>query len=181
MMTGVSVILVHLPKTWPSVVSGKKTAAEVTLNAWAAITDADLNTYADAILGIVHNEVVSAFDVTSWERGEEDDRIRFRGEPSMAWSHLIGTPNPGKPWVRGMARPVQYLSTIALTKGTVSVEESRGGRRAVIDDFTLTVSADGLATILVPAGRSITVTTLNTQPPAHGLVIRSAQDRDGRR
>jgi hypothetical protein len=159
MMGALDMILVHVPRTWPFVISGERTAAEVTLRDWAAITDADLNIYADAVLGIFRNEVVSAFDVTSWERGE-DGRIRFHGEPSMEWSHLIGTPNPGKPWVRGMARPVQYLSTTALTEGNVCVDESRGGRRAVIDDFALTVSADGLATVLVPAGRSVMVTTL---------------------
>lgn len=58
-----------------------------------------MDRYGDGVLGIYKNEVVSAFDVTDWTRGS-DGRVTFTGSPSVKFGHLIGTPNPGKPWVR---------------------------------------------------------------------------------
>lgn len=151
-------ILVHLASSWPDVLAGKRAPEDVTLRAWAQIKDEALDTYADGVLGIYQNSVVTAFDVTDWER-EADGRVVFRGRPSVKFGHLIGTPNPGKPWVQGQARPVQYLDTTVLTGGTVTVEDSGEGRRAVIDDFILTVDDSGSATLVVPPGRRVTVLT----------------------
>jgi hypothetical protein len=152
------VILVHLASSWPDVLAHNKTAAEVTLSAWAQISDDRLHQYGDAVLGIYQNEIVTAFDITGWSRNHEG-RVIFEGTPSREWTHLIGTPNPGKPWVRGQARPVQYLDTAILASGAVPVEEAASGRRAVVDDFILTVDIEGNATLVVPSGRRVTVTT----------------------
>jgi hypothetical protein len=98
------------------------------------------------------------WDVTSWHR-TCDDRVVFDGQPSAKWAHLVGTPNPGKPWrVRGIARPVQYLDT-RIVAATAPVEDTDGIRRARIDGYTLTVDHDGAATLSVPAGRKVTVLT----------------------
>jgi len=147
--------LVNLAKTWPSVLARERTAEDVTLGAWAQIKDADLEDHADAILGIYKNEVVTAFDIDDWRRGE-DKRVTFVGHPSHKWAHLIGTPNPGKPWVQGQARPVQILPTTVLTEGNVPVEDTQVGRRAVVDGYVLTVKA-GSAAVQVPAGGRVTV------------------------
>ncbi|MFH7337134.1 hypothetical protein [Streptomyces sp. KHY 26] len=151
-------ILVHLASSWPDVLAHSRTAAEVTLSAWAQISDDRLRQYGDAVLGVYQKEVVTAFDITGWSRTREG-RVVFEGNPSRRWAHLIGTPNPGKPWVRGQARPVQYLDTAILASGAVPVEDAASGRRAVVDDFILTVDAEGSATLVVPSGRRVTVIT----------------------
>ncbi|MCX5103581.1 hypothetical protein [Streptomyces sp. NBC_00439] len=152
------VILVHLPKTWPDVLTGKQTVEGVTLQYWAQITDEALETYGDGLLGIYQHEVVSAFDVTGWER-DANGRVIFSGAPSKEFSHLVGTPNPGKHWVRGQSRPVQYLDTAVLRGGSAMVETTDEGRRAVVDGFVLTVDEDGSATLVVPTGQRVTVLT----------------------
>src|SRR5438874_8432397 len=131
--------IVNLAQTWPSVLAGKANAADVTLGSWAQIKDADLEAHADAILGIFKNEVVTAFDIDDWTRGT-DKRVTFAGQPSQKWAQLIGTPNPGRPWVQGQARPVQVLPTAVLTDGNVPVEDNPTGQRAVVDGYVLTVS-----------------------------------------
>lgn len=156
------VILVHLASSWPAVARGVADAADVTLGNWAGIADDKLESHADAVLGIYKNEVVTAFDITGWRRltdGNDAGRIAFTGHPSRRWGHLIGTPNPGTPWTKGMARPVQYLDTRILTVGDVDVEPLDDGRdpRAVVDGYTLTVHADGNATVAVPFGKHVTV------------------------
>jgi hypothetical protein len=152
------VIVVNLRRTWPQVLAGARTPADVTLGAWAHMKEQSLDEHADAILGIYQHEVVAAFDITGWSRTREG-RVVFEGNPSRRWAHLIGTPNPGKPWVRGQARPVQYLDTAILASGAVPVEDAASGRRAVVDDFILTVDAEGSATLVVPSGRRVTVIT----------------------
>ena len=159
---GGTVILVHLASSWPAVARGEADAADVTLGNWAGLADDKLDSYADAVLGIYKNEVVTAFDITGWNRlteGTNAGRIAFTGAPSLRWRHLIGTPNPGTPGRKGMARPVQYLDTRVLTDGDVEIEAVEDGRdrRAVVDGYTLTVHADGHATVAAPIGKHVTV------------------------
>lgn len=159
---GEVMILVHLASSWPAVIRGEADTADVTLGNWAGIADDKLDSYADSVLGIYRNEVVSAFDITGWHRlteGDDAGRIAFTGRPSVRWHHLIGTPNPGTPWKKGMARPVQYLETRVLTDGDVEPEpvDASRDRRAVIDGYTLTVHDGNCATLIVPPGHRVTV------------------------
>ncbi len=154
-------ILVNIPQTWPAVLAGKASAADVTLGSWAQIKDADLDANADVILGIYKNQVVTAFDIEKWTRGEDDNRVTFVGQPSQKWARLIGTPNPGRPWVKGAARPVQVLPTAFLTDGNVPVDDTPAGRRAVVDGYVLTVE-DGSATLQVPENGKVTVSLLSS-------------------
>lgn len=155
-------ILVNLANSWPRVAAGKADAAEITLGNWAQISDDSLATYADAVLGIYKNRIVTAFDVTGWQRiteGVDKGRVSFTGQPSEQWTHLIGTENPGTPWTAGMARPVQYLEASALTSNdpaNTPAEEDHGVRTELYD-YTLTVHADGNATVGVPFGKHVTV------------------------
>jgi hypothetical protein len=151
-------ILVHLAATWQDVLAGRDTAEDATLGSWAQITDDALAVYGDVVLGIYQNEVVTAFEIDDWDRNE-DGRVVFSGDRSDRFEYLIGTPNPGKPWVRGQARPVQYLDTAVLTDGSVPVEHAEDGRRAVVDDYVLTVDDKGTATLVIPPGRRVTVLT----------------------
>jgi len=160
--------LVNLSKSWRSVLANgenkEEKAAVATLGSWAQIKEADLKDHADVILGIYENKVVTAFDIVSddeeqrWHRGK-DNRVTFNGWPSRKWAHLIGTPNPGKPWVQGQGRPVQVLPTVVLIEGNVPIENTSAGRRAVVDGYVLTVE-DGFATLQVPEKGKVTVSLL---------------------
>lgn len=153
-------ILVNLASTWPAVANGQADAAAITLGNWAQISDNSLDTYADSILGIYKNEVVTAFDLTGWQRlteGPDAGRVTFTGRPSQQWKHLIGTPNPGTPWTAGMARPVQYLDTPTLIAGTATPDPTEDhDHHTDLLGFTLTVH-DGNATVGVPFGKHVTV------------------------
>lgn len=50
-------------------------------------------------------------------------------------------------------------TVITVTGSDVPAEETAEGRRAVIDDVVLTVSADQEVTVVIPPGRSVTVKT----------------------
>ncbi|MBK6857047.1 MAG: hypothetical protein IPG97_11010 [Microthrixaceae bacterium] len=152
-------ILVNLSKSWAEVVSGAREPADVTLGDWAGITDESIEQCADVILGVHRGEVVSAFDIEAWDRDPESGRVRFSGAPSETWAHLVGTPNPGPAWVKGAARPVKYLDTRILTEGSVEVEATPDGSRAVVRGFTLAVADDGTATVIAPPGSRVTVIT----------------------
>ncbi|SOE32588.1 hypothetical protein [Streptomyces sp. OK228] len=153
-------ILVHVSNTWPQVLEGQLDSEDATLGSWFNISDAAMDEYGDVVLGIYENTVVSAFDVTGQPHRDDEGRVTFPGRPSTKWSHLIGTPNPGKPWgVRGMARPIQYLHTTVLVSGTVEVEDDGTARRAVVDGFTLVVDHMGTAVLSVPVGCKVTILT----------------------
>ena len=118
-------ILVHLPATWPQVLASQMSAADATLGDWYGLSEAKLTEYGDALIGVFEHQVVSAYDVSGWHRTSEG-KIVFNGTPSKKWAHLIGTPNPGKPWgVRGKARPIQYLDTRIIAATTAPIEKCR--------------------------------------------------------
>jgi hypothetical protein len=90
----------------------------------------------------------------------DDKRVTFAGPESQAWAHLIGQPTPATPWGRqGDAWPVRYIDTSVVAGGDVPVHDAPEGRRAVVDGFTFTVDADLNATVIAPAGRTVTVRT----------------------
>ena len=90
-------ILVNLNKSWPQVLAGSRTAVDVALGAWAKVSDAAAEQYGDVIVGIYINDVVTAYDVDGYNRSE-GDRVTFTGQESTRWRHLLGNPNPGRPW-----------------------------------------------------------------------------------
>lgn len=151
-------IAVNLKKTYRAVLSGDMDIDDATLGWWAGITDEAVEHYGDVVVGVFRNVVVSAFDVTSYERNEEG-RVAFEGNESMEFSYLVGQKSPVKPWVRGQARPVQYADTDVVRNGEAPVEEfDDGHRRAVVAGYVLTVDADGIATVEPPEGGVVTVT-----------------------
>lgn len=130
-------ILVSLARTWPLVLRGAATADEATRGAWPA-RPAELDRlghFADAILGVVRSNVVTAFDITGWRLEETAERaaavrnrlgrtwprLVFDVVPSQAWAHLIGTPSPGRPFTQW---PIQYLETATLTQREEAQESS---------------------------------------------------------
>jgi hypothetical protein len=144
-------------------VQAQKISAEAaTLGDWADLNDDKLHEYADAVLGIYQNTVVSAYDITRWTRREQG-RVLFQGHPSERWTSLIGTPNPGKPWVRGMARPIQYLDTRVVLAETAGADPEH--RRAKIGGFTLALGEDGTAMVTAPPGAKVLVQTASSTTP----------------
>jgi hypothetical protein len=151
------VLVANVKASWPQVLRGERTAEDSVLGDWASLSDQRLRQYADAILGVADNQVVAAFDVTDWER-TEDDRVRFHGVPSARWAHLIGTPSPVT-WARGQARPIRYLDTGEL-EGQQPAEVSAAHRdRVTVGGWTLQLDAEGNGVVQVPAGARVTVIT----------------------
>lgn len=152
-------IFVHLSKSWPDVLKGIRTAADVTLGDWALIADRAITQYGDTVIGVYEGEIVAVYDIDQdnpYTRSV-DGRVRFNGKPSTEWAHLVGDASPVT-WVRGQARPVRYLNTEELRSGAVEPEVlDSGDRRAVVDGFTLTVTTGGTAILLTPAGGAVTV------------------------
>ncbi len=149
-------IVVHVNKSWPFVQEGRMDEAEAVLGDWPIAKD-KLAEYGDVLLAVFDNIVVAAYDIEGHTR-DEDKKVTFIGNKSQAWAHLVGQPNPGTHWGRqGDAWPVRYVDTAIVTGGDVSVESTHEGRRAVVDGFTFVVGADLNATVIVPAGRAVTV------------------------
>lgn len=149
-------IVVHVNQTWPLVEAGRMDKANAVLRAWP-IADDKLAAYGDVLLAVFDNTVKAAYDIEGHTR-DEDNRVIFTGKESQVWDHLVGQPNPGKHWGRqGDAWPVRYVDTATVTSGDVPVEDTPEGHRAVVDGFTFVVGADLNATVVVPAGRTVTV------------------------
>jgi hypothetical protein len=187
------VILVHVKNSWPRVIAAEPgcTPEWSVLGAWAPIAEARLAEYGDVLVGVYDNTVVAVYDVDLAATAYVDGKVQFAGTPSKAWAHLVGQPNPGKPWgQQGYARNVQYLDTAVVAGGDVPVVATEGGRRAVVGGFTLTVGAEGNATVLAPIDRTVTVRPVpypaawvtDGMPPlnnADDLAARDAYLRDG--
>jgi hypothetical protein len=151
-------IIVHVNKTWPWVEAGRMNQDEAVLRAWPIAED-KLAAYGDVLLAVFDNVVVAAYDINGHTR-DEDKKVCFTGTESQTWAHLVGHPNPGTHWGRqGDAWPVRYIDTAVVAGGDVSVQDTPEGRRAVVEGFTFTVGADLNATVIMPAGRTVTVRT----------------------
>ena len=137
------------------------TPEKATLGAWP-IADPKLLTYGDVLVGVYDNTVVTAYHIDGWTR-DTDGRVTFRAgqtDPPDRWAHLIGQPNPGKPWgAQGDAWPVRFVDLVDVTHGDTPVHETPAGRRAVVDGVVLTVDPDGRVVVIAPPGRPVTVKT----------------------
>ena len=152
-------IVVNLKKSYREVLSGERDMDDATLGWWAGVTDEAAERYGDVVVGVFKERVVSAFDTSGFER-DPDGRVFFDGNESAEFSSLVGKGSPVRPWVRGQARPIQYIETEIVRNGSAPVERLEEGRhlRAVVAGYVLTVDSDGLATVEPPQGGVVTVT-----------------------
>lgn len=152
-------IVVNLKKSYREVLSGDRDMDDATLGWWAGVTDEAAARYGDVIVGVFKERVVSAFDASGFER-DADGRVFFDGNESTEFAGLVGKASPVRPWVRGQARPLQYIDTDVVRNGSAPVERHEGGRhlRAVVAGYVLTVDTDGLATVEPPQGGVVMVT-----------------------
>lgn len=86
-------IFVNLNKSWRNVIAGKDDASRVTLEAWALVSEAAIETYGDVICGVTKGVVVTALDITAHHRWP-DGRAAFEGQNSTEWAGLVGEPSP---------------------------------------------------------------------------------------
>jgi len=119
-------IIVSLDQTWPKVLEGVMTAERATLDTWPVRPNelAELDQFADVILGVYRYMFVSAYDIMTWHVETEEERAQairegatrdylhviFEGRRSQTWAFLIdcSCARPFKSW------PVQYLDTPPL-------------------------------------------------------------------
>jgi hypothetical protein len=160
-------ILVHIPHGYPKVQRQEASLKLVTTGNWAGISDDAIEEYGDILAGIYQDRIVSIYRITGYARivdelSPDNGRVVFEVDkaPDLEKKYLE-TPNPGKRWGRGMARPVQYIQTDVLYGGSVPVAEvatnDGSSRRAVVEGFILTVDDEGNGIISVPAGSSLLV------------------------
>ena len=166
-------IAVNLKRTYRQVMSGLMDMDDATLSWWQGITDEAIERYGDVVIGVYGDTVVSAFDITGYERNDEG-RVGFDGDESKEFAYLLDQKSPVKPWVRGQARPVQYIDTDFVRNGDAPVEELEDGyRRAIVGGYVLTVDAEGMAIVEPPVGGVVTVTAAGT----NGRLLPSPQRR----
>lgn len=151
-------IVVHVNQTWPLVEAGRMHKDNAVLGVWPIAAD-KLIAYGDVLLAVFNNTVVAAYDIEGHTR-DEDNKVTFTGRESQTWARLVGQSNPSKHWGRqGDAWPVRYIDTAVVADGEVPVQDTPEGHRAVVDGYTFTVGTDLNATVVVPAGRMVTVQT----------------------
>lgn len=150
-------IVVNLRKSYREVVAGQKDMEDATLGWWAGVTDEAIERYGDVVIGLYNEQVVSAYDVTAHER-DGAGRVWFDGDDSDEFAALIGKKSPVKPWVRGQARPIQYIDTDVVRHGEAPVEEGVDYQRAVVGGYVLSIDSDGIATVEPPEGGVVVVT-----------------------
>jgi hypothetical protein len=147
-------LVVNVSRTWP-LVPGDMSAEESVLGDWAALNEAKLHQYGDAIIAVADGTVVAAYDIQGWER-LENGRVRFAGRLSGRWAPLIGTPSPVT-WTQGAARPVRYVESTGLTRALADEAPTVADDRITIGGWTLQVGPGGDAIVHMPVGCSLTV------------------------
>ena len=151
-------ILVQVQQSWLQVLTGAMTPDAAVLGDWPGVDERHVGQYGDVLAGVYGNTIVAVYDIDPAQTAYVQGKVRFGGKPSTAWAHLVGQHNPGEPWGRdGFSGSVQFVDTGVVAGGAVQVEETAGGRRAVVDGFVLSVDANGNAAVLVPAGRTLTM------------------------
>ncbi|WP_162802097.1 hypothetical protein [Ornithinimicrobium murale] len=113
-----SFMAVHLKDSYPTLAKDltdqvtdddiTESLEHITLGVWANVSDTRAND-TEGVLGVYKGAIVSAYQVTAWERNPEDERIRFHGHADDSRAHLIGTTVQGGPWVRGQSNPTRQV------------------------------------------------------------------------
>ncbi|MFI6530715.1 hypothetical protein [Streptomyces uncialis] len=131
------------------------------------------------VVGTAFGKVIGVYDTVTddsggrhWSYVEDTlvagrQRVRFHGQPSEEFAHLVGQPSPVT-WARGERNPVKTLALKRLRELYAEVETVPTGEapalRARVGDAVLTVEADGSVIVDVPPGTPVTVRSATPQP-----------------
>ena len=101
------------------------------------VSESALDEYGDVVLAVLHNRVVGAYDLLSWEASDEPNRIRFELRPSEDFAGLVGQDSPRR-WKKGQANPVAFVELAAPSRDegvgeAATLKRRRGTHRIVIE------------------------------------------------
>jgi hypothetical protein len=129
---------------------------------WAGISDVSLSEHAspgDVVLFVARNRMVGAATIAGAARDEEG-YVDLDLDPASELSARVAGVRFPDPWLRGQSRGVKYVDPVALEAALAAADPVDGEpapREVALDGFRLRVDADGAATLVVPAGRDVTV------------------------
>jgi hypothetical protein len=152
------VLVVNVSSRWPEVQRGVATVQDVVLGNWnLEIRNIDPARVA-CVYASFRKHLVAAFAVGSWQLvpGYPEPRVRFQAR--LRLPHLHGLTSPHI-WQRGEMNPV-----VAIPFALLSDEElpgDLGGEEHVeLAGYVLRVDSDGNATVVAPAGRTVSIRSL---------------------
>jgi hypothetical protein len=150
------VLIVNVSSRWPEVMRGEATVQDVVLGNWNLETrNIDPGRIA-CVYASFRKRVVAAFAVTDPAPvpGYPEPRVRFQAR--LRLPHLEGQTSPHI-WQRGEMNPVVAIPLEELPGDLDGVE---GEEHVELAGYILCVHPDGDATVLAPAGRTVSVRSL---------------------
>ncbi|MGY2004238.1 hypothetical protein [Blastococcus sp. SYSU DS1024] len=145
---------------------------EIGAGEWAGIADAALEEHAstgDTVIFVYRNRMIGAAVITGATRGA-DGKVTFDLTYDDARSAAVDGVPWVTPWLRGQARPVQYVDPAAVDAAVTAAAAApshpappAGPREVALDGFRLSVDADGAATLVVPSGRDVIISARRTR------------------
>ncbi len=154
------VLVVNVSSRWPEVQRGEATVQDVVLGDWNLETrNIDPGRIA-CVYASFRKRVVAAFAVTSPQPvpGYPEPRIRFQAR--LRLPHLEGQASPHI-WQRGEMNPVV---AIPLEELPGDLDDAEGEEHVELAGYVLCVHPGGDATVLTPAGRTVSVRSLPENP-----------------
>jgi hypothetical protein len=154
------VLVVNVSSRWPEVLRGEATVQDVVLGDWNLETRKIDPARVACVYGSFRKRVVAAFAVTSPQPvpGYAEPRIRFQARFRLP--HLEGQASPHI-WQRGEMNPVV---AIPLEELPGDLDGAEGEEHVELAGYVLCVHPDGDATVLAPAGRTVSVRSLPEDP-----------------
>jgi len=150
------VLIVNVSSRWPEVLRGEATVQDVVLGDWNLETrNIDPDRIA-CVYASFRKRVVAAFAAAGWQPvpGYPEPRVRF--QTRLRLPHVEGQTSPHI-WQRGEMNPV---ITVPLADLPGNPAEAEGEEHVELAGYVLCVHPDGNATVLAPAGRTVSVRSL---------------------
>ncbi|WP_370973660.1 hypothetical protein [Amycolatopsis sp. cg9] len=149
-------LVVNVRNRWPEVQRGEATAQDVALGDWNLETRKIDPGRVVCVYAAHQKRIVAAFAVTNPQTvpGYPEPRVRFQAR--LRLSHLEGQTSPHI-WQRGERYPV---IAIPLDELPGDLADFEGKEHVELAGYTLCVHPDGNATVLAPAGRTVSVRSL---------------------
>jgi len=154
------VLVVNVSSRWPEVQRGEATVQDAVLGDWNLETRKIDPGRVACVYASFRKRVVAAFAVTGPEEvpGYPEPRIRFQARFRLP--HLEGQASPHI-WQRGEMNPVV---AIPLEELPGDLDGAEGEEHVELAGYMLCVHPDGDATVLAPAGRTVSVRSLPEDP-----------------